>query len=145
MRKLSEWVRSLWAWLRERITGRPPDKGPPLRKIENAIVEIDMSGDVLLSWTNPTQRTDGVPAEPAEFEIRVGLKAAAAPEFTPLKVVPGQDAPQVSLVDQAGGDYVFELTLYDLTLDKAQPPIIEAFTVPAGDLNPLTNVTVDVT
>lgn len=104
-----------------------------------------MAGNVLLKWVNPTERTDGVPAQPGEFEIRVGLKAAAAPDFTPLQVVSGQDAPEVTLANQAGGDYEFELVLYDLTLDKAQPAIIEPFTVPVGDLNPLTSVTVDVT
>ena len=104
-----------------------------------------MSGNVLLQWVNPTERTDGVPAQPGEFEIRVGLKAAAAPDFTPLQVVAGTEAPEVNLANQAGGDYEFELVLYDLTLDKAQPAIIEAFAVPVGDLNALTNVTVDVT
>lgn len=145
MRKLIEWLRAAWAWLREKITGRPPDKGPPLRGITNVIVEIDMAGNVLLKWTNPAERVDGVAVDPGEFEIRVGLKAAAAPDFTPLQVVPGSAAPEVNLANQAGGDYEFELVLYDLTLDKALPAIVEPFSVPVGDLNALTNVTVEIT
>lgn len=138
-----------WRWALRKLLnyppGRPMDKGPPLRKITNVNVEIDMSGNVKLTWTNPTERTDGVPAIGEEFEIRVGMKAAAAPDFTPLQVVAGTEVPEVNIANQAGGDYEFELVLYDLKLDKPQAPIIEPFSVPSGDLNPITNVTVDVT
>jgi hypothetical protein len=145
MHKLKKQLKKWWDWLVRQFTGgRPPDNGPPLRKITNVNVEIDMAGDVTLSWDNPTERADGVPADGSEFEIRVGMKAAAAPDFTPLQVVEGIQPPLVLLNNQAGGDYEFELVLHDLVQDKSQAPIIAPFTVPAGDLNPLTNVDVQV-
>lgn len=103
-----------------------------------------MAGDVQLTWDNPTERNDGVPLDPSEFEVRVGMKAAAAPDFTPLQVVAGAQQPIVTLANQAGGDYEFELVLHDLTFDRSRPAIIEPFSVPVGEINDITNVNVTV-
>jgi len=128
----------------KRPPGRPPDKGPPLRKITNINVEINMAGDVTLTWDNPTERADGVPSDGSDFEVRVGLKAVGAAGFTPVRTVQGTEPPVVTLANQAGGDYEFELVLFDLTLSKESSGIFAPFSVAVGDLNPLTNVNVTV-
>jgi hypothetical protein len=104
-----------------------------------------MSGNVELTWDMPTERVDGVPLAPAELETRIGLRAVGAADFTPLQVVDGTENSVLNMVDQAGGNYEFSLVLYDKTLDRVQPAIIAPFVVPAGDANPITNVSVSVT
>jgi len=142
MRKLIDWITRAWSWLVKKLKGRPPDKGPPLRKITNINTEMDMSGNVTLTWNNPTERTDGVPVDGSDFEVRIGLRAVGASGFTPLVVVSGTQEPIATLQDQAGGDYEFELTLHDLVLDQDHVPLIVGFTVPVGELNPITGVEV---
>ena len=104
-----------------------------------------MSGDVALRWNNPTDRTDGVETDGSDLEVRVGLRPVGAPSFTPVRTVPGTEEPLVTLSNQAGGTYEFELVLYDLLKDKPRAPIVVEFDVPVGDLNPITNVTVEIT
>jgi hypothetical protein len=140
-------IKRMWRRLLEAVGLRKkpkPGKGPPLDKLTNVEVTV-MSGNVLLKWTNPTARKDGQAASGDEFETRIGMKASAAPDFTPTQVVPGTDPAQASFPNVAGGDYEFEVVLYDLVLDKPHQPIIAPFNVPLGDLEPITGVTVDVT
>jgi len=92
---------------------------------------------------NPTGRAGGDPADGSEFETRVGLRVKGASGFTNITTVAGTDTPMVELFDQAGGDYEFELTLHDNKLAKDYNPIVEPFSVPVGDLNPITNVVVE--
>ena len=138
-----DFFKALWDWLRWLFGGKPA----PLLPLTNVRTEIDMSGNVDLTWVNPTTRQDGADVDGSEFEIRVGLRAQGAPAFTPLQTVTGTDTPLVQLQDQPDGQYEFELVLWDLTLNQSAQVIVAAFdvTTPIAELNPLTSVNVNVT
>lgn len=104
-----------------------------------------MSGNVSITWVNPTTRVDGSPTGP--FVVQIFQSREGSTDERTLVDERGFDQEPVStLPDVPGGRWEFRLVWHDTVNEGADSvPVDVVADVPFGALNPGTNVEVSVT